>query len=139
MYLDCNQNCENGSLSYGNLTHSCHGFFYLNSSDKSIFHLEEHQVSFFFYYNFLIEIPVFNAIRVISVARFTAFDVGLHCFLVSLILNAGQKLVNTLSHNAFSQSDQNLHLGAFWIANDAKVLHADNEGSDQTARMRRLI
>ena len=30
-------------------------------------------------------------------------------------------------------------LGAFWIAKDAKFLDADNEDSDQTARMRRLI
>ena len=30
-------------------------------------------------------------------------------------------------------------LDAFWIAKDAKVLHADNEDSDQTGRMRRLI
>ena len=30
-------------------------------------------------------------------------------------------------------------MGAFWIAKDAKFLHADNEDSDQTARMRRLI
>ena len=30
-------------------------------------------------------------------------------------------------------------LGAFWIAKDAKFLHAGNEDSDQTARMRRLI
>ena len=32
-------------------------------------------------------------------------------------------------------------LGAFWIAKilDANILHADNEDSDQTARMRRLI
>ena len=28
---------------------------------------------------------------------------------------------------------------AFWIAKDAKFLHADNEDSNQTARMRRLI
>ena len=28
---------------------------------------------------------------------------------------------------------------AFWIANDAKFLHADNEDSCQTARMRELI
>ena len=33
---------------------------------------------------------------------------------------------------------QNRH-GAFWINNDAKLLHADNEDSNQTARMRRLI
>ena len=30
-------------------------------------------------------------------------------------------------------------LGAFSIAKDTKFLHADNEDSDQTARMRRLI
>ena len=30
-------------------------------------------------------------------------------------------------------------LGAFWIAIDAKVLHADNGDSNQPARMRRLI
>ena len=30
-------------------------------------------------------------------------------------------------------------LGAFWIAADAKFLHADIEDSDQTARIRRLI
>ena len=30
-------------------------------------------------------------------------------------------------------------LGAFWIAMDAKLLHADNENSDQTEWMRRLI
>ena len=30
-------------------------------------------------------------------------------------------------------------LGAFWIAEDTKFLHADKEYSDQTARMRRLI
>ena len=30
-------------------------------------------------------------------------------------------------------------LGTFCIATDAKFLHADNEDSNQTARMRRLI
>ena len=30
-------------------------------------------------------------------------------------------------------------LGAFWIAKDAKFLHADNEDSDQTVQMYRLI
>ena len=30
-------------------------------------------------------------------------------------------------------------LGAFWIAKDAMFLYADNEDSDKTARMRRLI
>ena len=30
-------------------------------------------------------------------------------------------------------------LGAYWIAKDAKFLHADNEDSHQTAQMRRLI
>ena len=30
-------------------------------------------------------------------------------------------------------------LGAFWLAKDGKFLHADNEDSDQTARMSRLI
>ena len=30
-------------------------------------------------------------------------------------------------------------LDAFWLAKDTKFLLADNEGSDQTARMRRLI
>ena len=30
-------------------------------------------------------------------------------------------------------------LGAFWIAKDSKFRHADNEDSDQIARMRRLI
>ena len=30
-------------------------------------------------------------------------------------------------------------LGAFWIAKDAKFLHGDIEGSDQIARMRKLI
>ena len=29
-------------------------------------------------------------------------------------------------------------LGAFWIAKDAKFLHADNQYSGQTARMRRV-
>ena len=28
---------------------------------------------------------------------------------------------------------------SFWIAKDARVIHADNEDSDQTARMRKLI
>ena len=40
---------------------------------------------------------------------------------------------------AFAQSDQNLPWGAFWIATDTKFLNADNEDSDQTARMRRLV
>ena len=39
---------------------------------------------------------------------------------------------------AFAQSDQNLHW-RFWIVKDAKFLHADNEDSNQTAPMRRLI
>ena len=30
-------------------------------------------------------------------------------------------------------------LGVFWISKDAKFLHADNEDSDQTARVCRLI
>ena len=30
-------------------------------------------------------------------------------------------------------------LGAFWTVKDAVFLHVDNEDSDQTARMRRLI
>ena len=36
----------------------------------------------------------------------------------------------------FAQSDQNLHWAYFGYK---KMLHADNEDSDQTARMRRLI
>ena len=28
---------------------------------------------------------------------------------------------------------------AFWITNEAKFVHVENEDSDQTARMRRLI
>ena len=32
-----------------------------------------------------------------------------------------------------------IYLGAFWITKDAKFLHVNNEDSDQTARMRRLI
>ena len=39
-----------------------------------------------------------------------------------------------LDQPAHSHRSENL-LGAFWIA---KFLHADNEDSDQTARMRRL-
>ena len=38
-----------------------------------------------------------------------------------------------------AQSDQKSSLDAFWIAKDAKFIHADNKDSDQTARMRRLI
>ena len=38
----------------------------------------------------------------------------------------------------FAQFDLNLR-GAFCIAKDAKFLNVDNEDSDQTARMRRLI
>ena len=30
-------------------------------------------------------------------------------------------------------------LGVFWINNDAKFLHAEDEDSDQTLRMHRLI
>ena len=30
-------------------------------------------------------------------------------------------------------------LGAFWVSKDAMFLHADNEDTGQTARMRRLI
>ena len=30
-------------------------------------------------------------------------------------------------------------LGAIWIAKDVKFLHADNDDSNQTARMRSLI
>ena len=32
-----------------------------------------------------------------------------------------------------------ISLGAFWIAKDVKFLHADNEDSDQTAVIGRLI
>ena len=39
---------------------------------------------------------------------------------------------------SFSQSDQS-SLGAFGTDKNAKIVHADNEDSDQTARMRRLI
>ena len=38
-------------------------------------------------------------------------------------------------HAVWSESS----LGAFRIAKDVKFLHADNDGSDQTARMRRVI
>ena len=37
------------------------------------------------------------------------------------------------------QPDQNLHWAQFFVVNDAKFLHADNEDSDQTARIRSLI
>ena len=40
--------------------------------------------------------------------------------------------------SAFAQSDQNFQW-AFWIVKDAKFFHADNEDSDQTAWMCRLI
>ena len=38
-----------------------------------------------------------------------------------------------------AQSDLNLRWAHFWIAMDAKFLHADNEDCDQTVQMRRLI
>ena len=34
---------------------------------------------------------------------------------------------------------EHVRMGAFRIVKDAKFHHADNEDSDQTARMRRLI
>ena len=38
----------------------------------------------------------------------------------------------------FRESDQNLHLALFFlIAEDAWLLHAENEDSEQAARMRR--
>ena len=40
---------------------------------------------------------------------------------------------------AVAKSGQNLHWTHLWIAKDAKFLHADNEDSNQTARMHRLI
>ena len=40
---------------------------------------------------------------------------------------------------AFAQSDQNLHTGHILDNKDTKFLHAYNEDSNQTARMRRLI
>ena len=43
--------------------------------------------------------------------------------------------ISLRTHTVRSESS----LGTFWIALDAKFLHADNEDSDQTARMRRLI
>ena len=39
---------------------------------------------------------------------------------------------------AFAQWPES-SLGAFWIAKDTKVFHADNEDSNQTARMRSLV
>ena len=59
-----------------------------------------------------------------------------------------QKTKRTLGHVRPSKIQISLHiravwlnslLGAIWIAEDAKFLHADNEDSDQTARMYRLI
>ena len=40
---------------------------------------------------------------------------------------------------AFAQSDLNLRWAHFAIAKDVKFLHADNEDSEQTARMRKLV
>ena len=38
-------------------------------------------------------------------------------------------------NSAFARSDQNLHWAQFWIAKDAKFLHADNEEADLSLRM----
>ena len=43
------------------------------------------------------------------------------------------------STNAFVQSVQYLNRAHFQIVKDAKLLHEDNEDSDQTAQIRRLI
>ena len=66
-------------------------------------------------------------------------------FLYKLILNVrnptvwyvrpGEILIRLRIRAVWSESS----LGTFWIAMDAKFLHADNEDSDQITRMRRLI
>ena len=43
--------------------------------------------------------------------------------------------IRTCFHAVWSESS----MGAFWIAKNAKFLHAPNDDSDQPARMRRLI
>ena len=45
----------------------------------------------------------------------------------------------TFDMSVHLQSDQRSSLGVFRIAMTAKFLHADNEDSNQTARMRSLI
>ena len=40
---------------------------------------------------------------------------------------------------ASAQSDQSLRCALNWVANDPSFLHADNEDSDQTGPMPRLI
>ena len=40
---------------------------------------------------------------------------------------------------AYSRSRSESFLDVFWIAKDAKVIHADKEDSEQSAWMRKLI
>ena len=55
------------------------------------------------------------------------------------------RILNSQGYSFFMRTTNTLirlhsrSLGAVWIAKDAKFLHADNEDSDQTARMRSLI
>ena len=50
---------------------------------------------------------------------------------------SGNILLEMCTQQRFMQS--NSSLAAFWLAKDAKFLLADNEDSNQTAQMHRLI
>ena len=70
---------------------------------------------------------------------------GWGCSYPDTILIYEPQYLQACAHN--KDSGQPAHLrslirifsGYIWIAKDAKLLHADNEDSDQTARMCRLI
>ena len=54
------------------------------------------------------------------------------------IIVVKRESVNEPPHHKTAQSDQS-SLFAQWVAKDPGFLHADNEDSDQTGRMPRLI
>ena len=57
---------------------------------------------------------------------------------IMMIMNLNVRKLTSGHYARSEDSDQNLHLVQF-VTKNAKFLHADNEGSDQTARMHRLV
>ena len=57
----------------------------------------------------------------------------------TVILQINEVRQETYIRTCARSQDSESSIDAFWIAKDAKYIHADNEDSDQTVRMRRLI
>ena len=81
------------------------------------------------------------SLRILAVSSTSVLSVetflSIQCFWAQCLKAYHQTYAPSENSDQSARSESSL--GTFWIAKDAKFLHADNEDSDQTAWMRRLI